>query len=112
MNPRTPIGDLQLAGSANLRRALKREEAEKSAPMLTPEQESEIARVDELISLAMRACRRGQTVKGRRNPAFQNLESLMKVRKTLEGRKIDPATASNRLLKEATELLAGLGKEN
>jgi hypothetical protein len=112
LNARTQIADLQLAGSPNLRRALKREEEEKNAPQLTQEQASEIACVDELISLAMRACRRGQTIRGRRNSAFQNLESLVKVRKALESRKIDPATASNRLLKEATELLAGLGKEN
>jgi|SRR5580704_6914935 hypothetical protein len=112
MNPRTPIEELQLTGSPNLHRALKRQQADENTPPLTPEQESEIAKVDALIGLAMRACRRGQTVRGRRNPAFANLESLVKVRKTLESRKIDPATASNRLLQEATELLAGLGKEN
>jgi hypothetical protein len=112
MNPRTPIEELQLTGSPNLHRALKRQQADENTPPLTPEQESEITKLDGLIALAMRACKRGQTIRGRRNPAFQNLESLMKVRKTLENRKIDPATASNRLLKEATELLAGLGKEN
>jgi hypothetical protein len=112
MNPRTPIEDLQLAGSPNLSRALKREEAEKNAPPLTQEQQSEIARVDELITLAMRACKRGQIFRGKRNPAFQNLEALVKVRQALESRKIDPATASNSLVKEATKLLAGLRKEN
>jgi hypothetical protein len=112
MNPRTPMGDLQLAGSPNLRRALKREQTDKNVLPLTPEQENEIENIDALIALAMRACRRGQTVRGRRNPAFQNLEALVKVRKALESRKIDPATASNRLVKEATELLAGLRKDN
>jgi len=112
MNPRSSVEDLQLAGSPNLRRALKREEVEKNTPPLTPEQESEIARVDELIALAMRACKRGQIFRGKRNPAFQNLEALVKVRKALESRKIDPATARNRLVKEATELLAGLRREN
>jgi hypothetical protein len=112
MNARTPIRDLQLAGSPNLPRALKREQTEKNALPLTAEQENENENIDALIALAMRACRRGQTVRGRRNPAFANLESLVKVRKTLESRKIDPATASNRLLKEATELLAGLGNGN
>jgi len=112
VNPRTPIEDLHLAGSPNLRRALKREQADKNAPPLTAEQESEIARVDELIATAMRACKRGQIFKGKRNPAFQNLEALVKIRKLLETRKISPATASTRLVREATELLENLGKEN
>jgi len=112
MNARTPIADLHLVGSPNLSRALKREETEKNAPPLTQEQQSEISRIDELITIAMRACKRGQIFRGKRNPAFQNLEALVKVRKALESRKIDPATASNRLVKEATDLLSSLGKEN
>lgn len=112
MNARTPIADLHLAGSPNISRALKREESEKNAPPLTPEQESEIEKVDALISKAMAACKRGQIFRGKRNPAFQNLEALVKVRKTLESRKIDPSTASTRLVREATELLANIGKEN
>jgi hypothetical protein len=87
MNPRTPIEELQLTGSPNLHRALKRQQADENTPPLTPEQESEITKLDGLIALAMRACKRGQTIRGRRNPAFQNLEALIKVRKLLEGRK-------------------------
>jgi hypothetical protein len=112
LNARTPIAELHLAGSPNLSRALKREESEKNASPLTPEQESEITKVDALICKAMAACKRGQIFRGKRNPAFHNLEALVKVRKALESRKIDPATASARLVKETTELLASFGKEN
>jgi len=112
MNPRKEISELQITGSPNLLRALKREAAERDASPLTQEQQSEISRIDELITIAMRACKRGQIFRGKRNPAFQNLEALVKIRKALESRKIDPAAASNRLIKEATELLASIGKEN
>ena len=112
MNPRTPMGDLQLAGSPNLRRALKRQHEDENAPPLTQEQEGEISKVDALIALAMRACKRGQTIRGRRNPAFQNLESLLKVRKLLEGRKMNTETTGQRALKEAQELFANLKEAN
>lgn len=113
MNPRKELSELHLAGSQNIGRALKREAAERDALPLTLEQESEIAKVDGLIAKAMSACKRGQIFRGRRNPAFQNLEALVKVRKILESRKIDPSTANNRLLTEANALLASLpGKEN
>jgi hypothetical protein len=112
MNPRTPIEELQLAGSSNLRRALKRQKADESTVPLTPEQESEITKLDGLIALAMRACKRGQTIRGRRNPAFQNLESLIKVRKLLEGRKVKAETTGQRALKEAQELFANLKEAN
>jgi hypothetical protein len=112
MNPRAPLENLQLAGSPNLGRALKRQQEDENAPPLAPEQLSEIARVDELISLAMRACRRGQTIRGRRNPAFQNLIDLVKTRKLLEGRKVNNETTGQHALKEAQELFANLREAN
>jgi hypothetical protein len=112
LNPRATIEDLQLAGGGNLRRALKRQRADENAPALTPEQEGEIAKVDALIALAMRGCKRGQTIRGRRNSAFQNLESLIKVRKLLEGRKVNTETTGQSALKKAQELFANLTEAN
>jgi hypothetical protein len=112
LNPRTTIEDLQLAGSPNLRRALKRQQADENAPPVTPEQEGEIAKIDALIAKAMNACRRGQTIRGRRNPAFQNLESLIKVRKLVEGRKVNTETTGQGALKEAHALFANLREAN
>jgi hypothetical protein len=112
LNPRTPIEELELAGSPNLARALKRKQADENALPLTSEQESEIAKIDALIAKAMNACKRGQTVRGRRNSAFQNLESLIKVRKLLEGRKVNTETTGQRALKEVQELFAKLKEAN
>jgi hypothetical protein len=112
LNPRKPIEELQLVGSPNLHRALKRQRADENTPPLTPEQETEITKLDGLIALAMRACKRGQTIRGRRNPAFQNLEALIKVRKLLEGRKANTETTGQRALKEAQELFANLREAN
>ena len=80
-NPRTPVDELILKSSPNLNRALKREK-EESAP-LTPDQRSRLAAVDALISQSLKACKRGQTFKGRRNSAFANLESVYKIRKMI-----------------------------
>jgi hypothetical protein len=112
MNQRTPIEDLQLTGSPNLGRALKRQQADDNAPSLTPEQESEITKLDVLIAKAMNACKRGQTIRGRRNSAFQNLESLIKARKLLEGRKVNTDTTGKRALQEAQELFGKLREAN
>jgi hypothetical protein len=112
LNPRTAIEELELAGSPNLPRALKRKQVDEIALPLTPEQESEIAKIDALIGKAMNACKRGQTVRGRRNPAFQNLEALIKVRKLLEGRKVNTETTGQHALKEAQELFANLREAN
>ena len=83
-NPRTPLDELRLQNSPNLRRALERERAEgQEAAPLTEEQKTEVSKLDALISQAMHACRKGQTVKGKRNPAFANLALLVKTRKEL-----------------------------
>lgn len=95
MNPRTPIETLKLVASPNLRRALRREERDAQKPPLTEEAKSEIAKLDELIQQAMRACKRGMTTGGRKNPAFANLSLLVKARKILsEAKPVPPAPKS------------------
>ena len=81
-NPRTPITELRLQASPNLGRALKREQAD-AEKTLTPEAQSEVARIDHLIQKAMDACERGQTVHGKRNPAFAHIALLVKTRKAI-----------------------------
>jgi len=110
MNPRTSIEDLELTGSSKLRSAIKRQQQDADAPPLTPEQESEISKLDGLIAQAMKACAHGSTFRGKRNPAFANLAELVKVRKMLEGRKVDPAVEGQRVLREAKELFADMKK--
>jgi hypothetical protein len=105
LNPRTPIEMLKLTGSTNLRRALKREEAEENlrAPKNAAE---EVARLDELIALAMKACRRGQTVNDKRNPAFGNLASLVRIRKMiLERGGVATKKSGEEILAEADRLM-------
>jgi len=112
MNPRTPITELELTASPNLLRAKKREKADAEKPPLTPEQESELEQVNQLIAQALKCCRRGATFRGKKNPAFAILEGLVKVRKTLEARKPDPRSESARILREADELFKRIGTEN
>jgi hypothetical protein len=96
MHERTPIEELELAGSPNLLRAKKREAAEASAT-LEPETRTEVERLDELIAQAMRACKRGHTFRGKSNPAFEHLTKLIKCR--------DLLTKGKRPKKSAQEIL-------
>jgi len=103
-HPRTPINELQLAGSPNLRRALAREKADATVT-LTPDQRSEIDKLSELIAQTMRACRKGSTVRGRPNAAFQQLHALVRTRELLlKGRKPSSKSAAD-VLAEAEKLL-------
>lgn len=108
-NPRTSISDLELQGSPNLNRALKREKAEDAAPALTPDERSEIERLTELIDRAMKACKKGSTVQGKRNPAFQNLAMLVKARDTLLRGKRPEKKTSAEILAEAEKALTTPG---
>jgi hypothetical protein len=103
-NPRTPLDELMLSGSPNIGRALKREKAETDVT-LTPDQRSEIEKLDELIALTIKACKKGSTKRGRRNPAFQNLSVLVKTRDLLlKGRK--PSKRSTQeILAEADKMM-------
>ena len=89
MRERVPLEILRAEGSPNLRRSLKREAAE-AALTLTPETRSEIERLDELIALSMRACKRGQTFRGKPNPAFEHVAKLIKARDVLRKGKAHP----------------------
>lgn len=103
MRERTPLDLLELQGSPNLRRSLKREAAEASAT-LAPETRSEIEQLNELIAQAMRACKRGHTFRGKPNPAFEHLTKLVKTRDVLtKGKK--PAKTAREILAEANAAL-------
>jgi len=65
-----------------------REAREKAT--VTPDQDQEIARLDALIADAMKACERGQKVRGKRNPAFANLQALVRTRKLILDTKRTP----------------------
>ena len=108
--PRTDIEDLKLQGAtSNLRRALKREKDEGEPLEITPDSLSEIETLDALIRQAMRACRRGHTFRGKRNPAFANLASLMKCRDSIsKGQKKSGKRTTAELLAEADKLLLSL----
>lgn len=69
-----------------------REEAERAK--LTDDQRSEVAKLDALIADAMKACTRGQKIRGRRNPAFQNLQVLVRARKLIFDTKRPKSQAS------------------
>ncbi|HXX20520.1 MAG TPA: hypothetical protein VEJ46_14040 [Candidatus Acidoferrum sp.] len=103
-NPRTEISDLLLQNSPNLARALRREKDDASVT-LTPEQQSEVEQLDELIAAAMRACKKGSTVGGKRNPAFANLQALVRTRDMLLKGRRATAKSSKDLLAEADRLL-------
>lgn len=103
-NPRTPITELELTGSPNLGRALKR--ANEDAP-LTPAQRGELEQIDDLIQRALAACRRGQVVKGKRNPAFANLAILVRLRQTVSAGRDPEKKSTQELLAEVDRLLTG-----
>lgn len=110
MNPRTPISELRLQGSPNMRRALDREKADAERPPLTAAQQAELARIDELIDLAMKACKRGQTLRGRRNPSFANLELLTRVRAHLLAQRDKPDTQKDLVSAEIDDAITKAAK--
>lgn len=108
MNPAKPIEDLILQGSPNLRRGIERSEREKKP--LTLDQENTIAEIDELIAASINAAKRGQTVDGKKNPAFENLHVLLKAKALVVNDK--GAKKSKSVAKLLAEADAFLGKEN
>jgi hypothetical protein len=91
MRERIPIETLILEGSTNLQRSRKREEAERNAPPLSAEQKTEIEKLDDLIAMSMKACKRGHTFRGKPNPAFEHVAKLIKARDILLKGKAKPA---------------------
>jgi hypothetical protein len=83
LNPRKTLEELELTGSPNILRSKKRMAAEREKAPLAPGTQAEIAQIDELIQVALAGCRHGQTFRKKRNPAFANLELLIKARKLL-----------------------------
>ncbi len=75
---------------------LKQREAEENTP-LTAAQESELAQLDKLIQKALKAAGRGQSWKGRRNPAIANLAVLYKLRRDVVNQRRTPHDAEDAL---------------
>jgi len=100
---RTSLDELELSGNvSNLNRAKKRE---KNAVPLTEEQKTEVATLGELITLAMKACRKGSTVRGQKNPAFSNLVNLVRAREMLlKGKR--PPTGTEEAMADIEKLLS------
>jgi hypothetical protein len=92
--PRKSIDQIELDGNSGNLTPLQiaNRRAEKDAP-LTLEKRTEIQRLDDLISKAMHACSRGQTVRGKKNPSFANLSVLVKLRSHMLTQKREPADA-------------------
>jgi len=107
MNPRKSLSELQLSGSPNLSR-VTRYAAKDAAKTLTDGQRAEVQKLDALIEETLLACTKGQTRRGRRNPAFTNLQTLIKSRKMIiEGKTLPPAPPSVQDMEaEIDELLA------
>jgi hypothetical protein len=112
MNPRTPITQLELVGSPNLKRAREYAEKDAAKPPLTDTQRAEVEQLDILIQECFKACARGQTRRGKRNPSFANLQALVKTRKTIiEGRQLPPAEKTpQELVSEIDRMLATAGE--
>jgi len=50
---------------------------------ISAEKPSELEQLDDLIADCLAACKEGQSLETKRNPAFSNLESLMPARKMI-----------------------------
>ena len=80
----TKIEDLELTGSGNMKRSLERQK-KRVEKRLTPSNRERLAKIDQLIDEQMGECECGGSIgeAEKRNPAFANLESLMRTRKML-----------------------------
>ncbi len=80
----TKIEDLELTGSGNIKRSLERQK-KRVEKRLTPSNRERLAKIDQLIDEQMGECECGGSIgeAEKRNPAFANLESLMRTRKML-----------------------------
>jgi len=104
--PRTNLAELELTGSTNLLRSRKRMAEEAARPPLSPEAKSELMQINTLIQLAIKGCRHGQSFKGKRNPAYSNLEALVRIRRLLQGGSSAETTKSTEeILAEADALM-------
>lgn len=85
--PQKSLVEMELTGAIEKLPHAERERRRRAAsagPRLpTPSEQQEIDAVTELIKKAVAACRRGQTLGGKANPAFANLATLIKARRSL-----------------------------
>jgi len=81
---------------------LKRKQAETP---LTPEQKTEVAQLNELIAQAIKSCRKGNTVQGKKNPAFAHLAQLVSTREKLLKGKAPSKKSAQDLVDEMDKLL-------
>jgi len=81
--PRADLADLRLSASPNLSRAEKLEARDAAKPVLSVLAQNELQQIDDLVRDCLLACREGQSLGTKRNPAFSNLESLMRARRML-----------------------------
>jgi len=101
MSEKKELSELELAGNVgNLNRAKKRDQPPAA---LDEVQKTELDRLNELIAVCMKSCHYGQTIGGKKNPAFGHLALLMKLRKLVMNTKM-PKKSAEELLKEAEEL--------
>jgi hypothetical protein len=83
--PRKPIREILLAGNpGNKSKAEIAERLAEEQEELAVAASDERQQLDLLIAQTIVACKRGQTIDGRRNPAFANLRVLLKCREMLE----------------------------
>jgi hypothetical protein len=105
---RHTIDEIQLTGNASrLSPAELAERAEEENAPLSIDERSEVTRLDALIADALAACSRGQSIRGRRNPAFGNLATLVKTRAILTRGRSSAPTAQE-VLAECDRVLGKL----
>jgi hypothetical protein len=108
MTQRTPIDELKLQGNAsNLARAFKREKKDNATPALIGDRKAEITQLDELILRAMKACRKGFTYRGKSNPAFSHLQTLVRIREQLSRENKPRKKSSADIINAADAILFG-----
>jgi len=103
-----PIDEIELSG--NSRKLTLEQIADRRADENRPlplSREQEVKKLDELIADALEMCDRGQTVHGKRNPAFVNLALLLKCRSLVETGRRPKKTAAD-ILAEADRLAKGV----
>ena len=111
------VEEIQVAGnSARLTKTQLNDRREAESAPLSGSQRAELKRIDELISETLAACGRGQVVRSKRgskkNPAFQNLLTLTKVRDLIRKNKIEPQKQSvEDILASADEFLKGTNND-
>jgi hypothetical protein len=104
--PAKSVEEITLAGNSRKlspQQLAARREAENTP--LPLEQREELRKLDSLVAAALEKCARGQTVRGKRNPAFVNLSLLLKCRKLILSERRDAKQQGTAMLAELDKLL-------